>query len=156
MIGISVEIGEYTMIWHPELVNIYGDAHIGDHCNIGCFVEIGPGVFIGNRVRIGAHCFIPEGVTIEDDCFIGPGCVFTNDRYPPGSKDNWEKTLIKSGAKIGAGCVILPGIIIGESAMIGAGTVVTRDIPAKWKVIGNPMKRIVDDSVVPTVIRGGE
>lgn len=132
-----------TTIWHPELINIYGDCIIGSFVNIGCFVEIGPGVVIGNNVRIGAHCFIPEGVTIEDDVFVGPGVIFTNDRYPPGGKENWRPILVKAKASIGAGSVILPGVEIGEGAMIGAGTVVTKNIPAGYRVVGNPCRRIL-------------
>lgn len=138
------KIGDRTMIWHPTLVNIWGDCQIGEDCNIGAFVEIGPGVVIGNHVSIGARCFIPPGVTIEDDCFIGPGCTFTNDRYPP-SQDHskWEKILVKKGAAIGAASTILPGVTIGEKALIGAGSIVCRDIPAGWRVIGNPARRII-------------
>jgi UDP-2-acetamido-3-amino-2,3-dideoxy-glucuronate N-acetyltransferase len=138
----NARIGKGTKIWHPEMTNIYGDCVIGENCNIGAFVEIGPGVVIGNNVRVGAHCFIPSGVIIHDDCFIGPGCVFTNDRYPPGHKVNWESTVVLKGASIGAGCTILPGITIGTEASIGAGTVVTKDVPDGWRVIGNPMRRI--------------
>jgi UDP-2-acetamido-3-amino-2,3-dideoxy-glucuronate N-acetyltransferase len=146
MVSETVTIGEGTVIWHCDQVNIYGNAVIGKNCNIGSFVEIGPGVKIGDHVRIGAHCFIPEGVTIEDHCFIGPGCVFTNDRYPPGHRINWETTLIKRGASIGAGCVILPGVRVGIEASIGAGTVISKDVPDGWRVIGNPMRRIGVDN----------
>ena len=132
-----------TKIWHPNLVNIYGNCIIGENCNIGAFVEIGPNVVIGNWCRIGAHCFIPEGVTIEDDCFIGPGTIFTNDRYPPGGKEAWRLIFVRKKASIGAGSVILPGIEIGEGAMVGAGTVVTKNIPAGWRVVGNPCRRII-------------
>lgn len=130
-------------IWHPHLTNIYGNCIIGEECNIGAFAEIGPGVVIGKRCRIGAHCFIPEGVTIEDDVFVGPGTIFTNDRYPPSGKENWRPILIKTKASIGAGSVILPGVEIGEGAMIGAGTVVTKNIPAGYRVVGNPCRRII-------------
>jgi acetyltransferase-like isoleucine patch superfamily enzyme len=146
-IGREVKIGRTTKIWHPDLVNIYGNCVIGDECNIGCFVEIGPGVIIGNRVRIGAHCFIPEGVIIQDDCFIGPGCVFTNDRYPPSHKEHWEKTIVLTGARIGAGCVILPGITIGQNALVGAGSVVIQDVEAGViytnKICWNQKKEVV-------------
>jgi len=137
-----VEIGENARIWHPELVNIYGNkeaiCRIGNGVNIGAFVEIGPGVAIGDNVSIGAHCFIPEGVTIEDGCFIGPGVCFTNDKYPPGHKDSWGKITVKRGARIGARAVILPGITIGENALVGAGSVVTKDVLAGVVVKGNP------------------
>ncbi|MDD5053443.1 MAG: acyltransferase [Sulfuricurvum sp.] len=136
-------ISESVKIWHPELVNIYGNCSIGENCNIGAFVEIGPEVEIGNNCRIGAHCFIPEGVTIEDDCFIGPGVVFCNDKYPPSHKQAWEKILVKTKASIGAGSIILPGVTIGAGAMIGAGAVVTENIPDYTIVAGNPAKRIL-------------
>jgi UDP-2-acetamido-3-amino-2,3-dideoxy-glucuronate N-acetyltransferase len=148
MVSKTVTIGEGTVIWHCDQVNIYGNAIIGMHCNIGSFVEIGPGVKIGNNVRVGAHCFIPEGVTIEDHCFIGPGCVFTNDRYPPSHRGKWELTFVGKGASIGAGCVILPGVRIGYEASIGAGTVVSKNVPDGWRVIGNPMRRIATEDMV--------
>jgi UDP-2-acetamido-3-amino-2,3-dideoxy-glucuronate N-acetyltransferase len=137
------KIGKRTKIWHPELCNLYGDFIIGEDCNIGCFVEIGPGVIIGDRCRIGAHCFIPEGVTIEEDCFIGPHVTFTNDRYPPGGREAWRPILVRKKVSIGAGSVILPGVEIGEGAMVGAGTVVVRNIPAGIRVVGNPARRII-------------
>jgi acetyltransferase-like isoleucine patch superfamily enzyme len=143
----SWDIGENTIIWRPEFVNLYGDFKIGENCNIGAFVEIGPGVIIGDNVRIAAFCFIPSGVTIEDDCFIGPRVTFTNDKHPPGDKKDWSPTLIKKGAVIGAGSIILPGIIIGEGAMIGAGSVVTKDVNAGCVVIGNPASQPLVESL---------
>lgn len=139
MVDGSCVIGEGTKVWRPELVNLYG-CRIGNNCNIGAFVEIGPGVVIGNDVRIAAFCFIPEGVTIEDGCFIGPRVTFCNDRFPPSSKDQWEPILVRRGASIGAHSVILPGVTIGERAMIGAGSVVTRDVPDREIVCGQPAK----------------
>lgn len=139
-VSSDVVIGLSTVIWNPELVNIYGDCEIGEDCNIGSFVEIGPGVKIGNRVRVGAFTFIPEGVMIEDDVFIGPGCVFTNDKYPPSHRKNWLKTLVKKGSSLGAGCVVCPGVVIGKGALVGAGTVVSKDVPAGSLVVGSAMR----------------
>jgi UDP-2-acetamido-3-amino-2,3-dideoxy-glucuronate N-acetyltransferase len=144
VIDKRVIIGEGTKIWNPELVNIYGEVEIGKNCNIGSFVEISGRVIIGDNVRIGAFCFIPEGVMIEDDCFIGPACVFTNDKYPPSkSKDQWLSTRVHKSAALGARCVILPGVIIGERAMVGAGTCVNKNVAPGWRVVGNPMRRII-------------
>jgi acetyltransferase-like isoleucine patch superfamily enzyme len=136
-----------TKIWHPDLVNIYGDCKIGQNCNVGAFVEIGPGVVIGDNVSIAAFCFIPSGVTIEDDCFIGPRVTFCNDKYPPSHKDAWQPILVKKGASIGAGSIILPGVTIGEKAQIGAGTIITSDIKPGWRVVGNPARRIIPPCV---------
>lgn len=132
------QIGNGTKIWHPELVNLYGNYTIGENCNIGAFVEIGPSVSIGTGVTIGAFCFIPAGVTIMDWCFIGPRTIFCNDKYPPSSC--WGKVLVAEGARIGAGSVILPGVIIGRKALVGAGSVVTKDVAAFSVVKGNPAR----------------
>lgn len=123
-----------------HLVNLWGSHTVGETAEIGAFVEIGDGVVVGERVKIGAFSFLCAGVTIEDDCFIGPGCVFTNDTYPPSSKEHWKKTVIKRGASIGAGVVILPGVTIGEYALVGAGSVVTKSVDARTVVSSNPAR----------------
>lgn len=139
-IGHECKIGLGTKIWHPSLVNIYGNCEIGKNCNIGAFVEIGPGVKIGDNVRIANGCFIPEGVTIEDNCNIMPNVCFCNDKYPPGGKENWGKVMIRAGVTIGARSVILPGVEIGPGALIGAGSVVTKSIPPWHIAYGNPCR----------------
>lgn len=120
--------------------NIYSSAKIGEDVNIGTFTEIGPNVSIGAKTRIGAMSFIPEGVTIGEDCFIGPQVCFTNDKYPPSSKEGWEPIVVHDGARIGARAVILPGVTIGKGALVGAGSVVTKDVPAGEVWCGNPAK----------------
>jgi len=81
MIAEDVRLGNNVLIYHPDLVNLYG-CEIGDGCKIGAFVEIRRTARIGKNVKIQAFAFIPEGVTIEDGVFIGPHVCFTNDRYP--------------------------------------------------------------------------
>lgn len=129
-------------IWQP--CNIYRKAKIGDKVSIGMFSEISGD--IGDNVRIGKGCFIPEGVTIEDNVFIGPHVTFTNDKYPPSKKEDWEKTVVKKGASIGAAAVILCGITIGEGSTVGAGSIVTRDVPRGTTVCGNPAKEIIKEA----------
>lgn len=151
MITADVQLGEDVVIYHPELVNLYG-CKIGDGCKIGAFVEIRKQVKIGRNVKIQAFAFIPEGVAIEDGAFIGPHVCFTNDRYPravnpDGSlmeADDWEVglTLVKRGASIGANATVLCGTTIGEYAMVGAGAVVIRDVPAYAIVAGVPAQVI--------------
>lgn len=148
-INNDVKIGKDVIIYHPDLVNLYG-CKIGDNTKIGTFVEIRKDVIIGNNVKIQAFVFIPEGVTIEDGVFIGPHVCFTNDKYPKAINEDgtlknphdWKivKTLVKKGANLGANSTILCGITIGEYATVGAGAVVTKDVPNNVTVIGNPAK----------------
>lgn len=128
-------------IWPPS--NVYETARLGKDVNVGAFSEIGPGVVIGDRTRIGAMSYIPAGVTIEEDCFIGPRATFTNDKYPPSKKEDWQKTVVRKGAKLGASVTILPGIEIGRFATIGAGSVVTHNIPDDEVWCGIPARKIL-------------
>ena len=73
-ISDDVELAEGVIIYHPELVNLYG-CSIGKDTTIGPFVEVGRGVRIGARCKISTHSYLCSGVTIEDDVFVGPHCV---------------------------------------------------------------------------------
>jgi UDP-2-acetamido-3-amino-2,3-dideoxy-glucuronate N-acetyltransferase len=125
-----------------EPCNIYDTAKIGLDCKVGMFSEIGHNVEIGDNVVIGAHCFIPENVFIEDGAWIGPGVFFSNDKYPPSSREKWGKTVVRKGAVIGMRSTILSGIEIGEGAFVGAGSVVTKNIPAGERWCGVPADKM--------------
>lgn len=127
-------------IWYPS--NIYLTAKLGDNVSVGRFSEIGHNVEIGNNTRIGMGVFIPEGVKIGNNCFIGPRVCFSNDRYPPSHKWQWQKTIIEDGVALGANVCIRPGIIIKKGSMIGMGSVVTWDIPEDEIWVGNPARHI--------------
>lgn len=147
----NVRIGQSVMIFHPELVNLYG-CQIGDETKIGSFVEIQKNVIVGAKCKVSSHSFICEGVIMEDEVFIGHGVMFTNDLYPRATNQDsslknetdWSviRTYVKRRASIGSNATILPGVTIGENAIIGAGAVVTHDIPDYKIVVGVPAKII--------------
>lgn len=153
MIADDVSIGKDVVIYHPDLVNLYG-CEIGDGSKIGAFVEIRRTARLGKNVKVQAFAFIPEGITIEDGVFVGPHACFTNDKHPravnpdgsPQGADDWEivPTLVKKGASIGANATIVCGITVGEFAMVGAGAVVTHDVPDYALVAGVPARVIAD------------
>ena len=147
-IADSVTLEEGVMIFHRDLVNLYG-CHVGAGTKIGAFVEIQKGATIGRRCKVSSHSFVCEGVTIEDDVFVGHGVMFTNDPYPRATLDgrlqteaDWTvvPTRVCRGASIGSGAAILCGVTIGERALIGAGAVVTHDVPADATVAGVPAR----------------
>ena len=147
-IGQDVRLGDEVIIFHPELVNLYG-CSIGAHSKVGAFVEIQKNSSIGARCKISSHTFICEGVTIEDEVFVGHGVIFINDRRPRATTDgrlqteaDWQvvPTVVKRGASIGSGAILICGVTVGEDALVGAGAVVTHDIPAGGVVTGVPAR----------------
>ena len=143
---INSVLGKNVVIFHKNLVNIYG-CKVGDNTTIGPFVEIQKDVKIGSMCKISSHSFICSGVTIEDNVFIGHGVIFINDRNPRATTkgilqndQDWklEKTIVKKGASIGSGTTIMCGITIGENSLVGAGSVVTKNVAPNSKVKGNP------------------
>jgi len=147
----DVKLGEDVVIYHEQLVNLYG-CSIGDESKIGTFVEIQKNAKIGKRCKISSHSFICEGVLIEDEVMIAHGVMFTNDKYPRATNEdgtlqdekNWDVvgTHVAKGATIGSNATILCGIEVGRYALIGAGSVVTKDVPDYAIVAGNPAKVI--------------
>jgi len=139
----NASIGSGTKIWH--YANVYG-CTIGGNCTIGAYTEVQNDVHIGNNVAILSHSFICSLVEIGDDVFIGHGVMTINDLHPPsfrrtGSKEYWQKTVIKKGAVIGSNVTLFP-VSIGENAEVGAGAVVTKDVPDDAIVVGNPARII--------------
>jgi UDP-2-acetamido-3-amino-2,3-dideoxy-glucuronate N-acetyltransferase len=152
-----VVLGLNVVIFHPDLVNLYG-CSIGDETKVGAFVEIQKNVAIGKLCKISSHSFICEGVTIEDEVFVGHGVMFTNDVYPRATnadgslqtQADWKvlPTKVCRGASIGSHATVLPNLTIGEGALVGAGAVVTRDVPPFAVVAGVPA-RVVGRREVP-------
>jgi UDP-2-acetamido-3-amino-2,3-dideoxy-glucuronate N-acetyltransferase len=153
----DVTLGQGVVIFHPELVNLYGCC-VGAETKIGAFVEIQKGAFIGQRCKISSHSFVCEGVTIEDEVFVGHGVMFINDKHPKATIDgrlqteaDWAvvPTRVCRGASIGSGVTILCGVTIGAGACIGAGAVVTHDVPAGATVAGVPARMLTRSRANP-------
>ena len=149
----DVRLGSGVIIFHPELVNLYG-CQIGDGTRIGTFVEIQKNALIGKNCKISSHSFICEGVEIEDEVFIGHGVKFINDLYPHATTEegnlqgeaDWKvlRTLVRARASIGTNATILPNLSIGRGAMIGAAALVVADVPDHAIVAGAPARVIGD------------
>lgn len=140
----NVKIGEGTKIWH--FCHIQSGAVIGSNCVLGQNVNISNNVRVGNNVKIQNNVSVYEGVELEDNVFCGPSCVFTNDLNPracyPKGRENYKKTIVKTGATIGANATIVCGNTIGCNAMIAAGAVVTKDVPDNALMQGIPAKQV--------------
>jgi len=139
----NVTIGAGTKIWHFS--HILSGSKIGECCNIGQNVVIGPDVTIGEGCKIQNNVSIYKGVTLEDNVFCGPSMVFTNVYNPRAAirrMDEIRPSLVKKGATIGANATVVCGITIGRYAFIGAGAVVINDVKDQAMVVGNPARQI--------------
>jgi len=145
-IAPDVRLGAGTKV--HCFVNLYG-CSVGDHTQIGAFVEIQKNAAIGARCKISSHTFICEGVTIEDEVFIGHGVMFINDDDPRAAANgqllgdaDWhlKECRVCRGASIGSGAVIRGGVTIGKGALVGAGAVVTSDVAPGTVVVGVPAR----------------
>lgn len=122
-----------------------GNCKIGEGCNIGQNVVIGPDVTIGKGCKIQNNVSVYKGVTLEDGVFCGPSMVFTNIYNPRAEirkMDQVRPTLVKHGATLGANSTIVCGTTIGRYAFVGAGAVVTRNAPAHALMLGNPARPV--------------
>jgi acetyltransferase-like isoleucine patch superfamily enzyme len=143
----DVDFGEGVIV--RSFVNLYG-CRIGDHTQVGTFVEIQAGATVGSRCKIQSHTFICDGVHIGDETFVGHGVMFINDKVPRvlneegdfQSDEDWELLPVNVGKRvaIGSGAVILGGVTIGDGAVIGAGAVVTKDVAEGTIVRGVPAR----------------
>ena len=143
VIDDKVHIGRKTKIWHFS--HILSGSVIGDQCNIGQNVVIGPDVSIGRQCKIQNNVSVYKGVTLEDGVFCGPSMVFTNIYNPRAEirkMDQIRTTLVRYGATLGANSTIVCGVTIGRHAFVAAGAVVNRNVPDHALVAGNPAKRI--------------
>ena len=139
----DVSIGKETKIWHFS--HILPGSRIGERCNLGQNVVVGPDVAIADGCKIQNNVSVYKGVTLEEDVFCGPSMVFTNVFNPRANirrMDELRRTAVRRGATLGANCTIVCGVAIGRYALVGAGAVVTQDVPDYALVVGNPAKRI--------------
>ncbi len=143
VIDKDVIIGSGTKIWHFS--HLLSGSKIGNNCNFGQNVVIGPDITIGHNCKIQNNVSVFKGITLEDAVFCGPSMVFTNIYNPRaeiGKMDQVRPTLVKKGATIGANATIVCGTTLGRYSFIGAGALVNRNVPDHALVVGNPAKQI--------------
>ena len=143
VIDDNVTVGQGSKIWHFS--HILSGSKMGEKCNLGQNVMVGPDVIIGNKCKLQNNVSVYQGVTLEDGVFCGPSMVFTNIYNPRAEirkMDQVRPTLVKKGATIGANATIVCGVTLGRYCFIGAGTIVNKNVPDYAIVVGNPARQI--------------
>jgi UDP-2-acetamido-3-amino-2,3-dideoxy-glucuronate N-acetyltransferase len=143
IVDAGAQLGDNCRVWH--FVHISAGARIGRDCSFGQNVYVGSDVVIGDNVKVQNNVSVYDAVTLEDDVFCGPSMVFTNVYNPRAAvvrKEEYRRTLIRTGATLGANCTIVCGVTVGCHAFVGAGAVVQRDVADFALVVGVPARRI--------------
>ena len=143
VIDDNVTIGSGTKIWHFS--HVLSGSKIGEKCNFGQNVVVGPDTIIGKNCKIQNNVSVFKGITLEDGVFCGPSMVFTNIYNPRaeiGKMDQVRPTLVRKGATIGANATIVCGTTLGRYCFIGAGALVNKNVSDHALVVGNPAKQI--------------
>ena len=143
VIDDNVTIGSGTKIWHFS--HVLSGSKIGEKCNFGQNVVVGPDTIIGKNCKIQNNVSVFKGITLEDGVFCGPSMVFTNIYNPRaeiGKMDQVRPTLVRKGATIGANATIVCGTTLGHYCFIGAGALVNKNVSDHALVVGNPAKQI--------------
>ena len=143
IVDVGAVLGDGCRVWH--FVHISAGARIGQRCSFGQNVYVGNDVAIGDNVKVQNNVSIYDAVTLESDVFCGPSMVFTNVYNPRSAvarKEEYRRTLVRTGATLGANCTIVCGVTVGRYAFVGAGAVVNRDAPDFALIVGVPGRQV--------------
>ena len=120
-----------------EPVNaIHPSAVISQHARLELGIAVMANAAINVGADIGQDAIVNTGAIIDHDTVVGahvhiaPGCSLSGSVH------------VGDGAFLGTGVTVIDGVRIGERAVVGAGTAVYRDVAAKAKIVGAPMRDI--------------
>ncbi len=119
----------FETLIHPSAV-ISEEVGIAQGVLVMAGAKLMPGVHIAKNALINMSAIIDHDCNIGAHAHIAPGAIICG------------AVSVGSGAFIGAGAVVIQGVTIGRDAVIGAGSVVTKDVPAKHRMVGVPVRRI--------------
>lgn len=116
--------------WGCSVLNdtVIGEGCVIYDCGISHHVTIEPNVLINTRVIIGHNAIIREHCVISANCFIG------------------GLSEVETGSYLAPGVMLKDRIRIGEESILGLGAVALRSVKPKSIMVGNPAKRIGENS----------
>ena len=129
-------------LFHPEprpAAGIHETAVIGEGCELGDGVHVGPYAVLGDRVVVGAGTVIESHVVIGDDCRIGAECRLRPHVILYYATEIGDRVQVHSGAVLGAdgfGYASVDGVhhkvpqvgrtVLGDDVEVGANSAVDR------------------------------
>ena len=120
IIAPAVNISKYSEIQKGTIIHVGATITCNVIIRTGCYIN--KHVVIGHDVDVGNYTVISPNATIGGNVKIG------------------------AGVYIGSGAIIREGLTIGDNAIIGMGAVVLRDVPESDVVVGNPAKKLRENT----------
>ena len=90
--------------------------------------------YIGNGSFINKHVVIGHDVSIGNFSVISPNVTISGN------------VKIGSNTYVGSGALIREGISVGNNVIIGMGSVVLKDVPDYFVMVGNPARKIRENT----------
>ena len=141
VIGPNTRLTDVTVGDHTTLDNVVAkESKVGDHVNIGPFVQLRPNSVIEDYAHVGdfveiKNSVIGKGTSVSHLTYVGDSDVGKNVNFGCGvvtvNYDGSKKArcVIKDDAFIGCNTNLVAPVTIGEAAYTAAGSTVTKDVP---------------------------
>lgn len=115
-------------------------SYVAFNTKIGYGSIILPHVYISQNVTIGKNVLLHAGAKIENDCVIEDNCFVSANAFIG------AKTKIENTCFVGPSSTIRDSLTIGNNSIIGMGSVVTKDVSDYSVCVGNPAKKIRENT----------
>ncbi len=109
-------------------------AKIGEGCFIGAGAFVGSEVVLKDGVIVNTHAIVEHNSEIGAYCNIAPGAIVLG------------QCIIGENVFVGAGAKIKNNVWICSDVVIGMGAVVLKDITEPGTYVGNPARKLNDNT----------
>lgn len=123
----------YATAVHPKAI-------LSPTATVGEGTVVMHGAVVQSDARIGRHCIINTGASVDHECRIADYVHISPHATLCGN------VHVGEGSWIGAGATVIPGVSIGRWCTIVAGSVVIGDIPDNTVAVGNPCKKLLNQT----------
>lgn len=128
--AIEARGGRFTRLVHRSVV-LGHEVQLGEGVILCPFVAVTANNVLGKGASVNVHASIDHDASVGEWSQINCHCDLT--------------AAVDVGREVfmGSRVSVIPNVRIGDGVYLGAGTVVLRDVPAGWKMVGSPARRIV-------------
>lgn len=130
----------YTGSGVPLATLIDSRAVISSRCTILPGVIIFPFCYIAHNVTIGTNTAVHASAIVENDCQIGSNCFISLNSF------TGSKSSISDNCFIGPNAALRDKITVGANTIVGMGSIVTGNCDEKSVYVGNPAKKIRENT----------